>query len=36
MGMEWTDLAEARDNWRVVNMAMKLRIPKNVGNFMSR
>jgi hypothetical protein len=35
-GMEWIDLAEDTDQWRAfVNMVMYLRVPKNVGKFLS-
>ena len=35
-GMEWIDLAQDRDRWRaLVNTVMKLRVPKNAGNFLS-
>jgi hypothetical protein len=31
-GMDWTDLAQDRDRWRVlVNEVMKLRAPQNGG-----
>jgi hypothetical protein len=31
--MEWIDLAQDRDRWRVlVNAVMKLRVPSNAGN----
>jgi hypothetical protein len=34
--MDWTDMAQDRDQWRgFVNTAMNLRVPKNVGNFLS-
>jgi hypothetical protein len=33
-GMDWTDLAPDRDQWRaLVNTVMNLRIPLNVGQF---
>jgi hypothetical protein len=33
-GMEWTDLAPGRDQWRaLVNTVMNLHVPQNVGNF---
>jgi hypothetical protein len=33
-GIDWTDLAQDRDRWRVlVNMMMNLRVPSNTGNF---
>jgi hypothetical protein len=35
-GMEWIDLAQARERWRAVVIAvMNLRIPQNSGNFLS-
>ena len=35
-GMEWIDLAEGRDRRRaVVNAAMKLRVAKNEGSFLT-
>jgi hypothetical protein len=34
--MDWVDLAQDRDQWRVlVNTAMNLQVPKNVGKFLS-
>ena len=33
-GMDWIDVAQDRDRWlALVNAVMKLRFPKNVGNF---
>jgi hypothetical protein len=35
-GMEWIDLAQNRDRWRVlVNEGMKLRVPEYAGNFLT-
>jgi hypothetical protein len=35
-GMDWIDLAEDRDQWRaLVNTVMNLRVPYNVGKFLS-
>jgi hypothetical protein len=35
-GMDWIDLAQDRDQWRViVNTVMKLRVLPNVGKFLS-
>jgi hypothetical protein len=35
-GMDWIDLAKARDQWRaLVNMVINLRVPKNAGKFLS-
>ena len=34
-GMDWIDPAQDRDRWRaLVNMAIYLRVPQNVGNFL--
>jgi uncharacterized protein YjcR len=35
-GMDWIDVAQDRDQWRaLVNTVMNLRVPFNVGNFLS-
>jgi hypothetical protein len=35
-GLEWINLAQDRDQWRaLVNTVMNLRVPKNVGKFLS-
>jgi hypothetical protein len=35
-GVDWIDLAQDRDQWRaLVNTVMNLRVPKNVGKFLS-
>jgi hypothetical protein len=35
-GMDWIDLAWDRDQWRaLVNTVMNLRVPYNVGKFLS-
>jgi hypothetical protein len=35
--IEWIDMAQDRDRWRVVeNAVMNLRVPQNAGNFLSR
>jgi hypothetical protein len=34
--MEWIELAQDRDSWRVlVNVVMDIRIPQNMGNFVT-
>jgi hypothetical protein len=35
-GMDWIDLGQDRDRWwALVNGVMKLRVPYNVGNFLT-
>jgi hypothetical protein len=35
-GMGWIDLAQDRDQWRaLVNTVLYLRVPKNVGKYLS-
>jgi hypothetical protein len=35
-GMDFIDLAEARDRWQaLVNMAKNLQVPSNAGNFLT-
>jgi hypothetical protein len=35
-GMDWIDLAQDRDRWRVVvNAIMNFQVPLNVGEFLS-
>jgi len=35
-GMDWIDLAEDRDRWQaLINAVMNLRVPTNVGNFLT-
>jgi len=35
--MNWIDLSQVRDRWRaIINAIMKLWIPENVGNFLTR
>jgi hypothetical protein len=34
--MDWIDVAQDRDQWRaLVNVKMNLRVPSNVGKFLS-
>jgi hypothetical protein len=34
--MDWIDLAQERDRWRaLLNAIMNLRVPQNVGNFLT-
>jgi hypothetical protein len=36
MGQDWIDLAQNRDWWKaLVNTVMNLRVPYNVGKFLS-
>jgi hypothetical protein len=38
VGMDWIELARDRDQWRdlvIVNTVMNLRVPQNVGKFLS-
>jgi len=35
-GMDWIELAQDRGRWRkLVNAEMNLRVPQNVGNFLT-
>jgi hypothetical protein len=35
-GMDWIDLVQDMDQWMaLLNMVMNLRVPKNVGKFLS-
>jgi hypothetical protein len=35
-GVDWIDMAQDRDQWRaLVNTVLNLRVPKNVGKFLS-
>jgi len=34
--VDWTELAQDTDKWQaLVNMVMNLRVPENVGNFLT-
>jgi hypothetical protein len=35
-GMDWIELPQDRNQWRaLVNMVMKIQVPKNAGKFLS-
>jgi hypothetical protein len=35
-GMDWIDLAQDRDQWKVlVNIIMNLQVPQNAGKFLN-
>jgi len=35
-GMDWIEVAQDGDRWRaLVNAAMNIRVPQNVGNFLT-
>ena len=35
-GMDWIKLAQDRDRWQaLLNVVMNLRVPQNVGNFLT-
>jgi hypothetical protein len=35
-GVDWIDLAQDRDRWRaLLNAVVNLRVPQNVGNFLT-
>jgi hypothetical protein len=34
-GMDWIDMAQDRDRWALVSAVMNLRVPQNVGNFLT-